>query len=161
MGVQKSRLNRVSYITISVYSNTEGCKCCIALPQIYFHFQFISNLWGVSFFSLILWSVHSCDCSSAYMQQSIKLAGRVPSSILLYLLMFLTSPPKRWLPTILKPLLPVLYEFCYLVLLPLHTEITKGSEATKSYLPNASHWLPGSLPHSCTFLNAVKGKDRD
>lgn len=50
---------------------------------------------GEFYLPLILWSVHSCDCSSACMQQASNWSvGRVPSSILLYLLMFLMSPQK-------------------------------------------------------------------
>lgn len=109
----------------------------------------LSVIWGLFYSTLrngevILQAVHSCDCRASNRSGTCPLAFFC-TSWCFFLTQKLTANNSEFL-------LLVLYEFCYLVLLPLYIKTTKGSEATKSYLPKASHWLarltPGGLANA-------------
>ena len=143
--------------------------------NIFLYVQFISNLWGLSFFShlekwesliydfiFFLRSVHSCDCSSACMQQSIKLVS--------------------WTCTLSHSTLPhgILNEsqkyhcqqlgiifcqffinfaiwYCCLYTLKLQKAVKQQSHTCQIQVTE----YPASFPHSCTFQNAAKQMKRD
>lgn len=152
--VHKSRPRGLN-ITIRKYSNTEGCKFYIALPQIYFCFHFISNLWGLSFLfphlekgeSLIYHLFYdlytAVTAVLACIQQRIKLVcwTHTSSSILLYLLMFLLNLQNTTTNSAETSFASSLW-----ILLSGTAAFIKGSEATKSYPPNTSHWLSRLTP---------------
>lgn len=115
------------------------------LLKMYFYIQFISNLRSLFYSTLRnLQAVHSCDCRASNRSGTCPLPFFC-TSWCFFLTQKLTANNSEFL-------LLVLYEFCYLVLLPLYIKTTKGSEAMKSYLPKASHWLarltPGGLANA-------------
>lgn len=75
-----------SELYLRVYSNTEAGKCYTARLEMYFYIQFISNLRSF-LLHLEKWRGYFTSCTQLWLQ-SIKQVGHVPSSILLYVLMF-------------------------------------------------------------------------